>query len=222
MTSNIFVHKPKPLLRGWLHAGAAVGAVALTIALLWRTGDDPPRLISMLVFGLTTFLMYAVSAVYHIGNWRPRTHRILRALDHANIYTLIAGTYTPIIFNVLAGWERPGILTAVWVVAAAGVLLTVVWPGVGRWTGTGLYIGMGWIIVAALPALLRALPSAPLWLLLLGGMLYTAGALVYVLKKPDPFPRYFGFHEIFHVFVIAGSIVMAIVLWVWVVPYPRG
>jgi hemolysin III len=218
---NVVVAKPKPLLRGWLHAGAAVVSVLFTGVLVVRTWDDPPRMISMLVFGLSMVLLYGVSAVYHIGDWPPRTHRVLRALDHANIFVLIAGTYTALCFNVLGGWVRPVILSGVWAVAGAGTLLAIFRPGLSRGLGTIFYISTGWVAVAALPALLEALPGLPLWLLAFGGLLYTLGALIYTLKRPNPFPRYFGFHEIFHLFVIAGSAVMAAVVWVWAIPYPR-
>jgi hemolysin III len=221
MTASVVVVKPKPLLRGWLHAGAAVASIVFTVVLAVITWDDLPRMLSMLIFGLSMVALYTVSAVYHIGNWPPRTHRVLRSIDHSNIFVLIAGTYTPLCFNVLGGWGRPAILSAVWAVALVGTLLAGFKPYLSRKWGTALYIGMGWIAVAALPALIEALPSTPMWLLLVGGILYTIGGMIYALKRPDPFPRVLGFHEIFHLFVIAGSVAMAAVVWIWVVPYPR-
>jgi hemolysin III len=221
-TTQVTVHKPKPLLRGWLHVGAAVGSLFFTAVLVAVTWDDTPRMLTMLIFGLSMVELYAVSAVYHIGDWRPRVHRVLRSLDHANIFILIAGTYTPLCFNVLSGWVRPTVLALVWSIGAVGIFLAVFRPRLSRWAGTGLYIAMGWTAVTALPALIDALPPEPLWLLLLGGIFYTIGAVIYALKRPNPFPRVLGFHEIFHLFVIAGSIAMAAVIWIWVVPYPRG
>ena len=219
---NVIVAKPKPLLRGWLHAAAAIASVGVTVALLWNTWGDPPKSLSMLIFGFSMVALYTVSAVYHIGDWRPRVHRILRSLDHSNIFLLIAGTYTPLCFNVLSGWVRPTLLGAVWSVGIVGIVLAVLRPQLSREAGTALYIGMGWIAVAAIPALLETLPPLPILLLALGGILYTVGGVIYALKRPDPFPRVFGFHEIFHLFVIAGSAAMAAVIWGWVVPYPRA
>jgi hemolysin III len=185
-------------------------------------------MVSMIVFGLAMVELYSVSAVYHIGSWRDKPYRVLRALDHSNIFVVIAGTYTPLCFNLLSGWGRVAILILIWVLAFAGIGLSVVTIGVAglkwevpRWVGTGLYIAMGWVAIFALPAYLAVLPWTAIGLLLLGGALYTVGAIVYAKKRPNPFPRVFGFHEIFHLFVIAGGAVFAIVVWVWALPFPR-
>ncbi len=218
----------KPLLRGWFHAAAAVGAVAVTLALTWLSRDDPPRLYSMLVFGLSMVALYSVSAIYHIGAWTDKPRRVLRSLDHSNISLLIAGTYTPLCFNLLTGTFRTVMLIAVWASAVVGVALSVSigLPGVTwqvpRRLSTALYIAMGWISLLALPAFLAALPWYVIGLLLFGGALYTVGAIIYARKKPNPFPRVLGFHEVFHLFVIAGSVVFTVVIWVWVLPFPRA
>ena len=143
----------KPLLRGWFHAVAAVGAVILTILLCWLSRGDTPRLISMLIFGLSMIELYTVSATYHIGRWPERTRRVLRSLDHANIFVLIAGTYTPLCFNILDGWLRITILSIIWFLAVLGVAFSVLTLRLPRWVGASLYIGMGWVVVLALPAL---------------------------------------------------------------------
>ncbi len=212
---------PKPLLRGWLHAGAAVGAIVLTVALCGRSSQDLPRFLSMLVFGLSMVELFAVSAIYHIGKWRPAVHSKLRAVDHANIFILIAGTYTPVFFNALTGWIRPTFLAAVWILALMGIALaafTIRWP---RWVGTSLYIIMGWVSVLAVPALLETLTYEPILVILLGGVAYTLGAVVYALKKPNPSPRIFGFHEIFHLLVVLGAALDAAAIWAWILPLPR-
>ena len=220
--------RSKPLLRGWFHAVAAVGAVVVTIALAWLSRDDPPRLYSMLVFGLSMVELYTVSAIYHIGSWTDRPRRVLRSLDHSNISLLIAGTYTPLCFNLLDGTFRTFMLLAVWLSALAGMALSVSigLPGVTwevpRPLSTALYIAMGWISLLALPAFLAVLPWPVIGLLLLGGVFYTVGAIIYARKKPNPFPTVLGFHEVFHLFVIAGSVVFTIVIWVWVLPFPRA
>lgn len=212
----------KPLLRGWFHAAAAVASVVFTAALAVASRQDAPRLLSMLVFGLSMVELYTVSAIYHIGRWAPRTKRVLRAVDHANIFVLIAGTYTPICFNVLDGWVRDSILILIWLLAGGGLFLAIVEPKVPRWVNTGIYIGMGWVVIFALPALIEALPIAAIILLALGGIFYTVGAVIYGMKRPNPFPRVLGFHEIFHLFVIAGSIACAYVVWAWALTYPRA
>jgi hemolysin III len=212
---------PKPLLRGRFHAGAAFAALVLTVALCARSHTDPPRLLSMLIFGLSMVELYAVSAVYHIGRWSPTAWRRLRALDHANIFILIAGTYTPLCFNLLSGWLRPAILALIWALAAAGVALTTLTLRTPRWLSTALYVGMGWVALLALPAFARALGWGAIALLLLGGGLYTAGAVVYARRWPNPFPRVFGFHEVFHLLVIAGGAAFATAIWFWALPFPR-
>lgn len=218
---NFNLSQVKPLLRGWFHAAAAVGAVILTVALCWRSADDLPRLFSMLIFGLSMTMLYTVSAIYNIGNWGGPVGRFLRSLDHANIFVLIAGTYTPICFNMLSGWVRSALLATVWLLAGAGVVLAIFTTKVPRSARTGLYIAMGWVGILALPALWEVLAWEALALLFLGGVLYTVGAVIYGLRRPNPFPRYFGFHEIFHLFVIAGGMAFTASIWFWALPFPR-
>jgi len=213
---------PKPLLRGWSHAGAAVAALGTTVALYALCGDDRPRALSMLVFGVSMILLYAVSATYHIGRWQPRTERILRALDHANIYVLIAGTFTPLCVNVLDGSFRTTMLTVMWSIAGAGVVLSVFTDHLPRWLTAGLYVGMGWIGVVLLPSFAAHLPWPAVGLLLGGGVLYTVGAVIYALQRPDPYPQVFGYHEVFHLFVIGGSAAFAVAVWVFVLPFSRA
>jgi hemolysin III len=211
----------KPLLRGWFHAVAAIASGFFTVALLLASSADLPRMISMLVFGLSMVQLYSVSAIYHMGRWRAKVHRILRSLDHSNIFVLIAGTYTPLGFNILTGWQRGGILITVWLLALIGVAVAIFDLGLPRWVSTAIYIGMGWLSLLMMPAYLGALPWQAVGLMLLGGLLYTVGAIVYARKRPNPWPRVFGFHEIFHLFVIAGSITFSIVIWLWALPFPR-
>ncbi len=189
----------KPLLRGWFHAVAAVCAVALTVVLCWLSRGDIPKLISMLIFGLSMIELYTISAIYHIGTWSEPRRRLLRALDHANIFVLIAGTYTPLCFNSLS-------------------IFTLKLP---RWVTASLYISMGWVAILALPAFLAILHWTAVAMLTLGGILYTIGAVIYAQKRPDPFPKVFGFHEVFHLFVIAGGVAFAACVWIWALPFPR-
>ena len=206
-------HNPKPLMRGWSHAGAAVAAVVLTIALLWQVAGDVPRMVSILIFGLSMTLLYVVSAVYHIGPWEGRKRTVLRSLDHANIYLLIAGTYTPICVIVLSGGLRAFVLALIWTLAIVGVGSAVLSLRLPRWVSTSLYLGMGWASLIVAPALVRSLPLSICLMLLGGGILYSLGAVIYALRWPNPLPRFFGFHEIFHLFVIAGSAAFAGAIW---------
>ncbi|HLH22174.1 MAG TPA: hemolysin III family protein [Chloroflexota bacterium] len=212
----------RPLLRGWSHAIAALGAVPALAALLGPSLADPPRAVSLLVYGLSMIELLAVSASYHLRAWRPSVRATLRALDHASIFVLIAGTYTPIAFNVLAGGERVGVLVTVWALAAVGVTCSVRTHRLPRWARTGLYLAMGWVALIPAPSLVRALPGLAVGGLVAGGLFYTAGALVYVRRWPDPLPRVFGFHEVFHLLVIAGAATFAATIWIWIVPFPRA
>jgi hemolysin III len=221
--SRIDAHsRTKPLLRGWSHAGAAVAALGTTVALFALCGGDRPRALSMLVFGVSMIVLYAVSATYHIGRWEPRTERILRALDHANIYVLIAGTFTPLCVNVLDGSFRTTMLTVMWSIAGAGVVLSVFTDRLPRWLTASLYVGMGWIGVVLLPSFATRLPWPAVGLLLGGGIFYTVGAVIYALQRPDPYPQVFGYHEVFHLFVIAGSAAFTVAVWVVVLPFSRA
>jgi hemolysin III len=212
----------KPLLRGWSHALAAVAAVILTIWLCVEAAHDGVRLFSVVIFGVTMILLYTVSAVYHIGRWSPRRERFLRSFDHANIFALIAGTYTPFCLNMLSGWARAGLLAAVWGLAVAGILASIRTHLIPRSVRTGLYVAIGWVAVLASPAIAEAAPLECIVVLLLGGGLYTVGAVIYGWRWPNPSPRYFGFHEIFHLFVIAGGIAFTVAVYVWALPYPRA
>jgi len=194
----------------------------MTVALCVQCSSDPPRLLTMLVYGLSMSALFAVSAIYHIGVWRPTWRRRLRVLDHANIFLLIAGTYTPIAFNVLTGWERWAVLVSIWVLGVIGVACSVGTLRLPRAVTAALYVGMGWAALVPAPSLVGALPLPASAGFAAGGLLYTIGALAYALRRPDPLPRVFGFHEVFHVLVIGGASAFAAVIWVWVVPFPRA
>ncbi len=193
----------------------------LTLALCWQSRADVPRLLSMAIYGMSLIELYTVSATYHLGAWSKCQRRRLRTLDHANIFVFIAGTYTPLCLNILSGWLRVTLLIAVWLLAAAGVGLTLSNWRMPRVVGTGLYIGMGWVAIFALPAFLVLLPWQADFLLVLGGVLYTLGGIIYARRWPNPFPLVFGYHEVFHLFVIAAGMTFTLVIWIWVLPFPR-
>jgi hemolysin III len=209
----------KPLLRGWLHAIGAVAALITTIILLVETAGDQLRFLSLLVFGLSMILLYVVSAVYHIGTWPERRRTILRTLDHANIFVFIAGAYTPICVILFDGVARAALLIVIWGLALLGVVGSFFALRLPRWALALLYIGMGWISLILLPHMVRLISLQPVLLLLTGGLLYTVGALVYAFRWPNPLPQIFGFHELFHLLVIAGTVAITATIWVWVVPF---
>jgi len=213
--------KVKPLMRGWSHAVAAVASIVLTVILCWLSRQDIPRMFSMLIFGLSMVELYTVSAVYHIVTWGSAKRRVLRAIDHANIFVLIAGTYTPLCFNILTGWVRVTILIVIWTLALVGIVSSIFTLKLPRWANAALYAGMGWVVILAIPAFLAVLPWIAVATLFLGGVLYTIGAVIYARKKPDPFPKIWGYHEVFHLFVILGSVAFATCVWIWALPFPR-
>lgn len=216
---NLPVLTRKPLMRGWSHAMAAVGAVVLTVAMIWSSWRNMPRLIAVLIYGLSTVQLYVVSATYHIGRWGRTGARVLRGLDHANIFVQIAGTYTPLCVIGLSGAFRAGVLGAIWGLAGLGIGFSVFAERVPHWAHAMVYLGMGWASVVLLPTLVRTMHWPPVLLLMGGGLLYSTGAIVYARRRPNPFPRVFGFHEIFHLFVIAAGVLMAVVIWFWVLPH---
>ena len=212
----------KPLLRGWFHAFAAIGAVVATIGLLLETAGDPRRLIAALVFGLSMVALYTASSVYHLGTWQGRRYTLLRTIDHASIFLLIAGTYTPICMIVLAGVLGQVVLALIWALAALGMSGALLALRLPRWAKAGQYLAMGWLALIPLPRLVHILPMPATAVFATGGILYTIGAVIYALRRPNPWPRVFGFHEIFHLFVIGGSLAFLFGIWGWVVPFTPG
>ena len=211
----------KPLLRGWSHGFAAGFAVALTRE-LWQRSGDGARALPIAVFGLAMIVLYAASAIYHLGDWTPEQERRLQRIDHASIYLLIAGSYTPLCVYLLDGRERLAMLAAVWACAIAGALLCVRTVRMSASVRALLYLGMGWIGVAAMPTLVGTLDAAALATLLAGGAFYSIGAVVYATERPDPVPHVFGYHEVFHLLVISGSAALALLVWFWVLPLSRA
>lgn len=216
-----FAARTKPLMRGWFHAAGAVAAVSATIALLVQTSGDVIQLVALGVFGLSMIVLYVVSSLYHIGRWNQRQERFLRAFDHANIFVFIAGAYTPFCMLVLNGWVRVAMLVTVWTLAILGVVFSVVSLRLPRWATIFLYIGMGWLSLVLLPQIASALSLAPVLLLLGGGLLYTIGAVIYAMRWPDPIPWLFGYHEIFHLLVVGGTVATTVTIWYWVIPFAR-
>lgn len=195
----------KPRLRGWLHAVTSPLALAAGIVLVVLSPDALTRTGSA-VFMLTAALLFTVSGIYHRGTWGPRAHGFLKRFDHANIFLLIAGSYTPFTLLLLRGTDRVVLLSVVWGGAVAGVLFRVLWPEAPRWLYVPIYVALGWAAVFYAGDFAAAGNIAVFVLVAVGGVLYTLGGLVYGLKRPDPWPAWFGFHEVFHTLTILAFI----------------
>ena len=196
----------KPRLRGWLHAGMFPAVIVAGVVLV-ALSDSPRARIACGIYVLTACLLFGISALYHRGNWGPRGEAVLRRLDHANIFLIIAGTYTPLTLLLLPDSTGKPLMWAVWAAATAGIAFRVFWVGAPRWLYTPCYIAMGWAAVFFLPDFMRAGGIAVLVLVIVGGLLYSAGGVIYGMKRPNPSPRWFGFHEVFHSLTLAAFIV---------------
>ncbi len=205
-----------PVLRGVSHFWAVWFAAAGAVALVVLAGSPSARWASV-VYGIGLVGLFAGSATYHRWRWNPRWRPLLRRIDHSTIFVFIAATYTPIGVLVLDGTLQTTVLVVVWAGAVAGVVFSLAWIDAPRWLQATLYIGLGWVAVAATPQMLDRLGTAPVVLIGTGGVLYTLGAVVYARQRPDPWPRTFGFHEIFHAFVVAAAICHFIAIAGWVV-----
>ncbi len=194
----------RPALRGTLHMAAAAAAVAGAVWLL-LLADTATGYVGAAVFGTSLILLYFTSATYHQIAWNDTLRGIAQRVDHAMIFVLIAGTYTPFCLGVSLAWGIP-LLVAVWGFAAVGVLVRVIWTTAPRWLGVAMYLGLGWIGAVGAFEAVSEYTSAPMALLLSGALLYTLGGLVYGMKRPNPLPRIFGFHEVFHALVVGGSV----------------
>jgi hemolysin III len=202
----------KPRLRGWLHLVNAPLTLAAGVVLIALSPTAPTRLGS-LVYTLSALLLFTVSAVYHRGTWSPRVHGFLMRFDHANIFLLIAGSYTPFTLLLLEGRDRTILLTVIWVIAALGVAFRILWVHAPRWLYLSIYIGLGWAAILYLGEFIEGgqrlgvgIGTAVLVLAIVGGSLYTLGAVVYGFRRPDPWPTWFGFHEIFHTLTILAFV----------------
>jgi hemolysin III len=187
-------------------AGGLASIAALTLMVVFAAVKaDAWHVVSFAVFGTTLVFMYTASFLYHGLRLSEKGLRVLRRIDHIMIFLLIAGSYTPLCLVPLRGPWGWSLFGTIWGIALAGTLLKVCIKDFPRWVSTGIYVGMGWLCVAAVYPLVQILELAPLLWLALGGFFYSFGALVYSVKKPDPFPGVFGFHEIWHIFVLLGS-----------------
>jgi hemolysin III len=178
------------------------------------TAPSQASRISSAIFAITASILFGVSALLHRGTWSPAVEGLLRRLDHANIYLIIAGTYTP--FAVLALPDKEGriLLSIVWAGAFAGVVFRVFWVTAPRWLSTALYVVVGWVAIFFIPELVDGAGIAAVVLIVIGGILYSLGAVVYAVKRPNPSPEYFGFHEVFHALTVAAYMAHYVAVWI--------
>ncbi|BDG01957.1 PAQR family membrane homeostasis protein TrhA [Anaeromyxobacter oryzae] len=194
---------PKPLLRGVSHEIAAGVALAAGVGLV-LSATSPRGRVAALVYGASLFTLFAVSALYHRPTWSPRARLAMRRLDHSAIFVLIAGTYTPLCL-LLGGARGATMLAIAWGGALLGVGRAVLWPTAPKALAAAIYVALGWVVLPVLPALRALLGAGDLAVLAAGGIVYSLGAVVYASRRPDPFPRVFGYHEVFHAMVIVAA-----------------
>jgi hemolysin III len=207
---------PRPLLRGLLHLGAFVVALALGVSLVIAAGPESGP--AFAVYGLAVSGLFGVSALYHRGRWQPRVRARLQRVDHSMIFVLIAGTYTPVCVHVLDDGLGAALLAVVWGGALAGAALELRPTPAPRGVAVAVSIALGWVALLAMPSLMDELGWVPTALIGLGGVLYTLGAAIYARRRPDPLPAVFGYHELFHALTIAGAALHYAVIAFWVLP----
>ncbi len=198
--------KMREPVNGLTHLGGAIAAFFGQIALLVVSWDVTTKIVSSLVYGFSLILLFSASAIYHMAKVKPKVHEVLHRLDHSAIFLLIAGTYTPFCMIAFTGFWRWGLLSIIWGFALVGILTKVFLPNMPRWLHTAPYIIMGWLGVVAAGQVIRNLSTWEIAWLLVGGVIYTLGAVIYATKKLDLFPGRFGFHELWHIFVLLGAL----------------
>ena len=212
---------PKPRMRGWLHfwsfavsIAACATLIAVSAALVGAAAAAATAVYSVTVLGL-----FGISALYHRHTWHSsRSRAVMRRLDHSMIFLFIAGSYTPVAVLAMDRPTAEWVLAVVWTGALAGVALKTLWPYAPAWVGVPIYVALGWVAVFVLPDLLHNAGVAALVLLLVGGALYTAGGVMYALRRPDPWPSTFGFHEFFHAATVLAAICHHVAIWLALFP----
>jgi hemolysin III len=207
----------RPLLRGVLHEVAFFVSLVSGVALVAASPTLGAGLV-MAVYAVSLSLLFGVSALFHRHVWGPVGRRRMRRLDHSTIFVAIAGTYTAVAGIALGGWASITVLVLVWVGAAVGITLRQVWLDAPKWAVALPYVVVGWAALLVLPQLWRALGGGGFTLLLGGGLAYTAGAIVYALRRPDPAPGTFGYHEVFHLLTVIGAALQFVVIAGFVLP----
>jgi hemolysin III len=196
----------KPKLRGVSHEWAFFMSLGFGVALI-VLAETPKATLAVAIYAVSLSALFGTSALYHRVNWtRPTARQWMRRLDHSMIFFLIAGTYTPFALLVLDGTLAMAILAVVWIGAIAGAIVEMIWIDHPKWASALIYLSLGWVAVATFPELWTSMGPAGTLLVAAGGLLYTAGAVVYALQRPNPVPATFGYHEVFHLLVIAAAV----------------
>ncbi len=193
-------------VNGLTHLGGAIAAFFGMIAMLIVSWGVTMKMVSALVYGFSLIGMFSASATYHMAKVRPAVLQILRKLDHSAIFLLIAGSYTPFCLIAFTGFWRWGLLMTIWTIAIIGVVLKIIYVNSPRWLHTGIYVIMGWLCVMAIPQMHSVLPYPAMVWLFVGGVVYTLGAVIYATKIFNFVPGKFGFHEVWHIFVLLGAL----------------
>lgn len=193
-------------VNGLTHLGGAIAAMFGQIALLIVGWSGTAKIVSLLVYGLSLITLFSASAAYHLTKAKPPILQTLRKLDHSAIYLLIAGTYTPFCINAFTGFFRWGLLVIIWSIALVGIVVKIFYVKAPRWLNAAVYVVMGWLCVSAVGQMPAALPVNSMVWLIVGGVVYTLGAVIYATKILNFVPGKFGFHEVWHIFVLLGAL----------------
>lgn len=210
--------KMKEPVNTWTHFVTCIAAVIGLVLLIRLSYESTSTLITMVIYGVSLILLYAASSIYHWVRTTPKKELWLKKLDHCAIYLLIAGSYTPVFYHGLDGVWKWVMLLVIWVMSIIGIVLKLFFIHLPRYLSTAFYVTLGWIAVIPFVKLVDALPLGAIILMIVGGMLYTIGSIIYATKIFDFFPQKFGFHEIFHLFVTAGSVVHFIMMVQYIIP----
>ncbi|WP_170871539.1 PAQR family membrane homeostasis protein TrhA [Desulfosporosinus metallidurans] len=202
----------------WTHFIPFMAAIVGLVFLILMSKNDISKLITMTIYGLSMIALYGASSVYHWVRTTPQKELILKKVDHIAIYFLIAGSYTPVFYYGLEGAWRWAMLIAVWTLATIGMALKLWFIHAPRYVSSAFYVSLGWIALVPFLQLIKHLEMGAIILMAVGGVVYTIGAIIYATKIFDFFPKRFGFHEIFHLFIAAGSIVHFIMILIYIVP----
>jgi len=212
------LNKLREPVNGLTHFFTALVAVFGLVALLVISRNDVGKQVSLAIYGVSVILLFSASATYHMVNAKPKVLEVLRKFDHTAIYLLIAGSYTPICYNMFSGFWKWGMLVIIWSFALIGLIIKLFFIKAPRWTSAGVYLVMGWMVIFAIKEMLIRLPIGALILLSAGGIIYTIGAIVYITKIFDFIPNKFGFHEVWHIFVILGALAHFLAIAMYVAP----
>lgn len=204
-------------VNGLTHFYSAIAAVFGTIYLVAAGWGNTGKVVSFLIYGISLVLLFSASATYHLADAGPKAIQTLRKFDHSAIFILIAGTYTPICYNLFTGFWHWGLLAIIWGLAIAGIILKVLYMKTPRWLTAGIYVVMGWLCVLALPEMIAHIPTGGLIWLLAGGIFYTVGAVIYSTRAFNFYPGKFGFHEIWHIFVMLGALAHYVMIAVYII-----